>query len=144
MYAASSASTLIPSTVNSPLDIEFGAAQSLTNVSIASTGVVTFLTSGQYLLEVSLRLSRTAATGAAIIYTRALYNGAQTLASSSATLTDLAAVVPVTHTILVNAAVNDTFKMQIMRDSTGLNSSEERRVGTECVSTCRSRWSPYH
>src|SRR3546814_13443538 len=23
-------------------------------------------------------------------------------------------------------------------------SSEERRVGTECVSTCRSRWSPYH
>src|SRR3546814_16301464 len=22
--------------------------------------------------------------------------------------------------------------------------SEERRVGTECVGTCRSRWSPYH
>src|SRR3546814_16937298 len=27
---------------------------------------------------------------------------------------------------------NDTFR------------SEERRVGKECVSTCRSRWSPYH
>src|SRR3546814_17394273 len=25
-----------------------------------------------------------------------------------------------------------------------LYSSEERRVGKECVSTCRSRWSPYH
>src|SRR3546814_13111642 len=22
--------------------------------------------------------------------------------------------------------------------------SEERRVGNECVGTCRSRWSPYH
>src|SRR3546814_15602674 len=22
--------------------------------------------------------------------------------------------------------------------------SEERRVGKDCVSTCRSRWSPYH
>src|SRR3546814_15940160 len=22
--------------------------------------------------------------------------------------------------------------------------SEERRVGKECVSTCRSRWTPYH
>src|SRR3546814_20063328 len=22
--------------------------------------------------------------------------------------------------------------------------SEERRVGKECVSTCRSRWAPYH
>src|SRR3546814_18603162 len=27
--------------------------------------------------------------------------------------------------------------------STG-NRSEERRVGKECVSKCRSRWSPYH
>src|SRR3546814_12074121 len=26
----------------------------------------------------------------------------------------------------------------------GLIRSEERRVGKECVSTCRSRWSPYH
>src|SRR3546814_3885267 len=26
----------------------------------------------------------------------------------------------------------------------GTNRSEERRVGKECVSTCRSRWSPYH
>src|SRR3546814_18879256 len=26
----------------------------------------------------------------------------------------------------------------------GLTRSEERRVGKECVSTCRSRWSPCH
>src|SRR3546814_14707037 len=26
----------------------------------------------------------------------------------------------------------------------GPGSSEERRVGKECVGTCRSRWSPYH
>src|SRR3546814_15326525 len=26
----------------------------------------------------------------------------------------------------------------------GFERSEERRVGKECVSTCRSRWSPYH
>src|SRR3546814_5398513 len=26
----------------------------------------------------------------------------------------------------------------------GWHRSEERRVGKECVSTCRSRWSPYH
>src|SRR3546814_15305453 len=28
--------------------------------------------------------------------------------------------------------------------STRTGRSEERRVGKECVSTCRSRWSPYH
>src|SRR3546814_3596702 len=27
---------------------------------------------------------------------------------------------------------------------TSVKRSEERRVGKECVSTCRSRWSPYH
>src|SRR3546814_11256908 len=29
-------------------------------------------------------------------------------------------------------------------DETGEIRSEERRVGKECVSTCRARWSPYH
>src|SRR3546814_3727853 len=29
-------------------------------------------------------------------------------------------------------------------DAAAGNRSEERRVGKECVSTCRSRWSPYH
>src|SRR3546814_7558176 len=29
-------------------------------------------------------------------------------------------------------------------DGEGATRSEERRVGKECVSTCRSRWSPYH
>src|SRR3546814_5821784 len=29
-------------------------------------------------------------------------------------------------------------------EQTDRQRSEERRVGKECVSTCRSRWSPYH
>src|SRR3546814_14430797 len=29
-------------------------------------------------------------------------------------------------------------------DPADFDRSEERRVGKECVSTCRSRWSPYH
>src|SRR3546814_2164284 len=38
-------------------------------------------------------------------------------------------------------------KLGVEGTQTMLNSgarSEERRVGKECVSTCRSRWSPYH
>src|SRR3546814_1629242 len=31
-----------------------------------------------------------------------------------------------------------------LRAGLGRWRSEERRVGKECVSTCRSRWSPYH
>src|SRR3546814_12336106 len=32
----------------------------------------------------------------------------------------------------------------LLPDGSTWTRSEERRVGKECVSTCRSRWSPYH
>src|SRR3546814_1018871 len=35
-------------------------------------------------------------------------------------------------------------EMAVRLQTTDLLRSEERRVGIECVSTCRSRWSPYH
>src|SRR3546814_11676584 len=36
------------------------------------------------------------------------------------------------------------FEPGLPRKAAILVRSEERRVGKECVSTCRSRWSPYH
>src|SRR3546814_13923495 len=36
------------------------------------------------------------------------------------------------------------FFMDVARDGIALYRSEERRVGKECVSTCRSGWSPFH
>src|SRR3546814_3441104 len=33
---------------------------------------------------------------------------------------------------------------EVPREDDAGGRSEERRVGKECVSTCRSRWSPYH
>src|SRR3546814_20827028 len=41
------------------------------------------------------------------------------------------------HGLLDGDPSNDAMAMNIR------NRSEERRVGKECVSTCRSRWSPY-
>src|SRR3546814_2113898 len=43
----------------------------------------------------------------------------------------------------LNAISTVAFSMLAPTGST-LPRSEERRVGKECVSTCRSRWSPYH
>src|SRR3546814_9859416 len=39
---------------------------------------------------------------------------------------------------------NMASQMRNFLDQTGGLRSEERRVGKECVSTCRSRWSPEH
>src|SRR3546814_5011089 len=38
----------------------------------------------------------------------------------------------------------DRRRWNTQRIPRGSHRSEERRVGKECVSTCRSRWSPYH
>src|SRR3546814_16657067 len=35
-------------------------------------------------------------------------------------------------------------KETVRRNMKQMGRSEERRVGKECVSTCRSRWWPYH
>src|SRR3546814_15264765 len=45
--------------------------------------------------------------------------------------------------LLVRAWVR-SFGVQATISNCSNNRSEERRVGKECVSTCRSRWSPYH
>ena len=33
---------------------------------------------------------------------------------------------------------------EVLREAMAMGRSEERRVGKECTSWCRSRWSPYH
>src|SRR3546814_4772514 len=42
-----------------------------------------------------------------------------------------------------HASQNDRV-LDLFAEELRLARSEERRVGNECVSKCRSRWSPYH
>src|SRR3546814_1325306 len=44
--------------------------------------------------------------------------------------------------LLIHTSYND--KRFLRTQIPYIKRSEERRVGKECVSTCRSRWSPYH
>src|SRR3546814_15905264 len=48
-------------------------------------------------------------------------------------------------TALANKPISHAAVLEALHQS-GLQGrrSEERRVGKECVGTCRSRWSPYH
>src|SRR3546814_7946718 len=48
------------------------------------------------------------------------------------------------HILRVGRDIDDLFDGGGVEGDTVLCRSEERRVGKECVSTCRSRWSPYH
>src|SRR3546814_1057127 len=89
----------------------------------------------------------------------ALVTGVQTCAlpicsnyflSCTASLPKLAAATSLIHNFLfLFAQLTSTFPRVHFAARWSTNStpwirSEERRVGKECVSTCRSRWSPYH
>src|SRR3546814_568679 len=97
------------------------------------------------------RMSRTSRWCARRIYSHTFPDRCISAALRSASL-----LLPHTSFIAWNKAVLTLREMDrpSLRDS-GLNltlqgvlyendRSEERRVGKECVSTCRSRWSPYH
>src|SRR3546814_1376756 len=57
---------------------------------------------------------------------------------------DLTPAVPIKKSVNAEFIVclEDGKKLKMLKRY--LRRSEERRVGKECVSTCRSRWSPYH
>src|SRR3546814_15871707 len=59
-------------------------------------------------------------------------------------LVGLGAFAPVTPAIRVRGPVRPRQADAITHPAFRPIRSEERRVGKECVSTCRSRWSPYH
>src|SRR3546814_11233216 len=50
----------------------------------------------------------------------------------------------ITSRTTFNASYSQELTTQQQLLLNDLSRSEERRVGKECVSTCRSRWSPYH
>src|SRR3546814_20747841 len=58
----------------------------------------------------------------------------------------LCVIYPVVGLILARAASGDMLPLvfPLLSGFALVGRSEERRVGKECVRTCRSRWSPYH
>src|SRR3546814_2634505 len=85
----------------------------------------------------------------------ALVTGVQTCALPiSAILVEDRGLAPAEHWDILGTRLKTVFSNNIRNNFGFLNRahggidqagrSEERRVGKECVSTCRSRWSPYH
>src|SRR3546814_11691675 len=69
-------------------------------------------------------------------------SGLLDLLRASSQLVTLADKPPATAIGLRRRAEDDIGRLQTALRSEGYYRSEERRVGKECVSTCRSRWSP--
>lgn len=117
----STAASQSPTATNTALQVEFGTAQALTDVTLDATGVLTFLTAGDYEVVTFLRFGRTTATGQAILFNRVLLTGVQYLNSNSIMLDSANTIIPFSSTIKIQATAGMTYQMQIYRDSAGIN-----------------------
>lgn len=111
-----------PAALDTPLQVSFGSAQTNADVSLASNGTLTFNTAGAYTITLFLRFGRAGGTGTSVLLNRFLINGLQGLNSNACAISEATATYPFSTTIGLNVAQNDTFVLQIMRDSSGNNS----------------------
>lgn len=121
LSAFSTAVNQNPTAVDTPLQVNFGTAVTGASVSLADNGTITFNQQGEYVVTLFLRFGRTTGTGTAILLNRLLYNDVQTLRTNATALTDSTATIPFSTTLLFQAQPGDTLKMQVARDSAGIN-----------------------
>lgn len=121
VFGFSTAASQQPSATNTVLQVEFGALQTTTDVVLAADGTITFVTAGQYLVEVFLRYGRTAGAGNAIIFQRFKKNGSQVVNSNALVLADSTNIATEATTRAIDASAADTLTIEILRDSAGIN-----------------------
>lgn len=121
VMAAFSAGNQNPAALDTPLQVNFGSPQANADVSLAANGTLTFNTDGDYSVTLLVRFGRTALGGNAVILTRFLVNDVQGLNTNSISLPDANSITPFSVNLFVSALAGDTFKLQIMRDSSGVN-----------------------
>lgn len=119
------ASTAIqaPATVDTPLQLTFGAAQGSASdpVMLNAAGLVTFNQAGAYALRLKLQCGRTGSSGTSILLSRLLLNGVQLGSAAAVKMTQTDATTPTESRVVLNVTAGQTFAAQIMRDSAGSN-----------------------
>ena len=121
LITATSVVTQQPSAVDTPLQVEFGAAQAITGIDLSVTGTITCLVAGTYTFAATFRFERSTAVGVAHIVLRALLGGVQLGPSFSVGMNDTADAQQVSFTNSLDLSVNDTLAFEIVRDSSGIN-----------------------
>lgn len=118
----SAAATQQPTTLGAAIQVEFGAAQIATKLSLAANGTLTCNVSGTYAIRFKLQLGRSGASGVSYLMTRILKNGAQFGVTQSTRLSSSDSIIPTDSRVVMELLAGDTVKMELIRDSLGVNS----------------------
>ena len=118
---AASFDTQQPSATNSPIQINFGPAQTTADITLDANGAVTFLTEDEYNIRLRLLFGRLGNPGNAEMFSRTLLNGVPLGGTVHTILDDSDDVIPATFEGVLDVVANDVLTFEFMRDANGTN-----------------------
>jgi len=121
ILGSSTSSTQAPSAVDSAIKIEFGTAQSTTDVDLAVDGTITFNTAGYYAVDAVMKVGRVSSSGDAIVLVRPMYNGSQFRPSAHFKMSNNDYTQTHNEFLMFEATAGDTLYFELVRDSSGVN-----------------------
>jgi len=124
----STAAVQNPSGLDAPLQVEFGPGSVHAEATLSPDGTLTFNQAGDYYVTLFLRFGRTAGGGTAVMLNRFLINDAQGLNSNGVKMPDADTITPFSTSLVITATAGMTFKVQILRDSGGINNGGLHRL----------------
>lgn len=117
--SASTGASQNPSGANSNTAVVFGPAVSTADVSLATTGLLTFVTGGTYLVQADLNFGRDAGTSPSILYVRVLKNGVAYGNPVELRMSEVVTRRTLSLILVVPASAADTLQFQFVTDSAG-------------------------
>jgi hypothetical protein len=125
VLVATSTVTQLPSGLDNPLQVSFGAAQGTSGdaVMIDANGLITFNQTGLYLINGYGNIERQGSSGGVTVTLfRFLVNGVQSGSTKGVELDSTGVMFPYELTIPINiTTAGTTMSFEIMRDSSGVN-----------------------
>ena len=119
VLARCSVNNQYPSTTDTVLQVEFGAAHSTTEFDISNLGAITCNVTGSYNIEFNFRFGRTSGTGTAVIALRFLLDGTQAGGTITADISGAGDVFPYSVTAPAQLTSGQVLTVEVIRDSAG-------------------------
>lgn len=110
-----------PVVLDTPIDATFDGTVSNSDINMNASGVITFNTAGVYFTTFNLNFGRTAGAGTAVVAARLLLNGAQFGFTQVLRMDDAVNTRPAQFNIIRGYNAADQIKVEVMRDSSGIN-----------------------
>jgi hypothetical protein len=110
-----------PIALDTLLNLTLGDAQTTDNFDVDAAGLVTCLVAGSYNVRFRLLFGRTGNNLTSTIFGRILFNGLQISDPVHTLLGNASAEIPTTFEAVFPMAIDDTLRLQIYRDSSGVD-----------------------